>query len=199
MDRYSRSVAILKVLLPLAALALLSTMFLLSRGADIDATIPFADTEIEERLRGQQVTEPVFSGVTPNGDEITFSAGIAGPPSADKPAYAKDLNARIKTVDGVDIRLRADAGNVDVQTDLATFTGNVIIETTSGFRMETDDLTASLTGISADAPGQVRGTGPMGRFTAGGMEMRAQKSGGPVHTLFKGGVKLIYDPNQSER
>lgn len=199
MDLYSRSVAILKVLLPLAALALLSTMFLLSRGTNMDATIPFAEKEIEERLQGQQVTEPFFAGVTRNGDEITFSAGAAGPPSPGKPAYARDLNARLKTLDGVDIRLRADAGSVDVKSDLATFTGNVIIETTTGLRVETENLTAALDGISATAPGEVRGTGPMGRFTAGNMEMRAEKDGGPVHALFKGGVKLVYDPKQSER
>ena len=58
MDRYSRMVTFLKVLLPLAALALLSTLFLISRGINTKATIPFAAHEIEERMRGQQITAP---------------------------------------------------------------------------------------------------------------------------------------------
>ena len=47
MDRYSRMVAIFKVLLPLAALAILSTLFLLSRTIDPTTTIPFADQDFE--------------------------------------------------------------------------------------------------------------------------------------------------------
>ena len=93
MDRYSRMVALLKVLLPLAALALLSTLFLISRGVNIEATIPFADHEIEERMRGQQITAPFFSGTTAQGDEITVTASIARPGGPSSPAVATDLTA----------------------------------------------------------------------------------------------------------
>ena len=51
MDRYSRMIVWLKVLLPLMALALLSTLFLLSRNVDPLASIPFAQAEIDERLK----------------------------------------------------------------------------------------------------------------------------------------------------
>ena len=43
MDRYSRMIAFLKVLLPLMALALLSTLFLLSQNTEPMASIPFAE------------------------------------------------------------------------------------------------------------------------------------------------------------
>ena len=79
MDRYSRTVAYLKVLLPLTALALLSTLFLISRGIDTEAVIPFAQKDIEERMRGQQLTAPFFSGTTSGGDEIMVTASTARP------------------------------------------------------------------------------------------------------------------------
>ncbi len=45
-DRYSRMVALLKVSLPLIALGILSTLFLVSRAVDPPMTIPFADSEV---------------------------------------------------------------------------------------------------------------------------------------------------------
>ena len=57
-DRHSRVVSWLKVLFPLIALALLSTLFLLSRAIEPQAVIPFADNEVQERLRDQHITGP---------------------------------------------------------------------------------------------------------------------------------------------
>jgi lipopolysaccharide export system protein LptC len=58
LDRYSRTIAFLKVLLPLTALAILATLFLLSRSEDTVATIPFAEDDVSSRTRDQQVTRP---------------------------------------------------------------------------------------------------------------------------------------------
>ena len=48
---HSRLVAILKVALPLIALALLSTLFLFSRKIDPEDAIPYATVDVEDRLR----------------------------------------------------------------------------------------------------------------------------------------------------
>ena len=82
-DRYSRMVQLLKVILPLAALTLLSAVFLLSRGVDLGSPIPFAEDEIVERTRDQQVTGPFFSGVTPQGEQIQVQAKLARPGGPD--------------------------------------------------------------------------------------------------------------------
>ena len=73
-DRYSRMVALLKVSLPLIALGILSTLFLVSRAVDPPSTIPFADSEVQERLTNQQVTGPLYTGMSANGDQIEFIA-----------------------------------------------------------------------------------------------------------------------------
>lgn len=81
-DRHSRVVSWLKVLFPLIALALLSTLFLLSRAIEPQAVIPFADKEVQERLRDQQITGPFYSGTTADGDLISFSAEKLTTPAA---------------------------------------------------------------------------------------------------------------------
>lgn len=199
MDLRSRMVALFKVLLPLAALGILSTLFMLSRGNDPTARIPFAEREMVERMRDQQVTAPYFSGTTAKGDEIIVTASMVRPERAGDPAEATDLDAKITTVDGVRFTLTSDTGSVAMDKNLATFSGSVEITSSSGFVVQTELLHTALDSISGNTPGTVTGTGPIGDFSAGQMQISEESDGGPLHMLFKNGVKLIYDPKNSER
>ncbi len=60
-NTYSRVVAWLKVLLPVIALVLLSTMFLISRTIDPSRAIPFANVDVEGMVRDQRISAPAFS------------------------------------------------------------------------------------------------------------------------------------------
>ncbi|MBK0325751.1 LPS export ABC transporter periplasmic protein LptC [Rhodobacteraceae bacterium F11138] len=199
MDPYSRRVAFLKVMLPLAALAILATLFLLSRSQDVSTKIPFAETDLSTRMRDQQVTKPFFSGTTAKGEEIIVTADSARPGGADTPGRAVNLTARIKLTDGRQINLKSDTGTLNPLKDAATFIGNVRIDSTTGLVVLTDTLNAALSGIEADTPGTVTAKGPIGDLTAGKMQITSKNEDGNVHMLFKNGVKLIYVPKQSER
>lgn len=198
MDQYSRMVSYLKVLLPLAALALLSTLFLISRSADTEAVIPFADQEIAERMRGQQVTGPFFSGSTPQGDEIWVTASVARA-SVDTPMLATDLKAEIRIASGGNLTLRSDRGSVQPDQDLAHFVGNVEITTADGMVVKTEVLKTQLSGLRAETPGDVRASSDLGELTAGRMEITSKTQRGPVHLLFTNSVKLVYHPQKLER
>lgn len=197
MDLYSRMVAFFKVLLPLAALAILATLFLISRGIDLDGTIPFAEREIAERLRSQQVTGPYFSGTTPGGDEITITATVARPGGNGAPAEADEVRARLTRAAGGEMTLDARTVSVDPSADLAVFTGDVLIETSTGLQVRTDQLETVLHGISGRTPGEVAATSPFGDLTAGAMGFGAKNGNGPIHVLFKGGVRLVYRPSKN--
>lgn len=191
-------VSYLKVLLPLAALALMSTLFLISRNDDTEAVIPFADREIAERMRGQQVTGPFFSGSTSSGDEIWVTASVARA-SNDDPVIASDLEAEIRMVAGGHLTLRSDRGTVHPDQDLARFVGNVEITTADGLVVETEALKTQLSTIRVESPGSVTATGDLGKLTAGQMEISSETVGGPVHILFTNSVKLVYDPQKLDR
>lgn len=195
-DFYSRVVAFLKVLLPLAALGLLSTLFLLSRSIDPTGTVPFSEQDVADRVTSQQVTAPFFSGTTPGGDDIIVKAALARPGGPGNPAEARDITARIIMADGVRMILTSDTGRVAFDTDMATFAGNVRIASTSGFIVTTETLVTGLHEVAGNAPTTIAGTGPIGSFTAGSMEFAAKNKGGPIHMLFKNGVKLVYDPQK---
>ncbi len=199
MDRYSRIIALLKVTLPLAALALLSTLFLISRRVNTEPTIPFAQFEIEDRLRDQQVTAPFFTGTTSSGHEITIAAAKAFPDQQQGIASATDLEAELRTSEGRSILLLSDSGSVHPASDSARLTGNVRILTSDGMRVETDALEAHLGRAEARSPGTITATGPFGDFTAGAMRIFTKSKKGNVHIEFTDGVKLVYDPAKVER
>lgn len=199
MDRYSRMVAFFKVLLPLAALGLLSTVFLLSRNINPTATVPFAEQEIADRLRQKQITAPVYSGTTEDGDEILVIATEASPGVSGAPATAIDLRASILTPDGVRITLDSITGTVDFVAKRATFAGDVEIETNTGYLLKTALLKTSLDSIDAVSPGPVSGDSPFGQLNAGNMTISSENDDGSLHIVFNNGVKLIYNPKQPER
>ncbi|MBR9841527.1 MAG: LPS export ABC transporter periplasmic protein LptC [Rhodobacteraceae bacterium] len=193
---YSRLVAILKVALPLLALGLLSTLFLVShRITDSTASIPFAELDLAQRAREQQITAPFFSGRTNAGHLIAFSAESARP-DPDDPARssATKMDARIDFSDGSQITIASETAAIDNNTHTATLEGGVLIISSAGYDIQTSVMIAHMREGRLIAPEKVSGTGPGGTFEAGSMEVRSDDSGGETTLFFSDGVKLIYAP-----
>lgn len=197
MDRYSQFVALLKVLLPLTALALLSTLFLLSRTIEPVSTIPFAETEINDRVRDQQITTPFFSGTTDTGDLVTLTAETLRQTSGTA-SRAEEMSAQIDLASGTRVVLLADSGSFDMGASQSQLAGNVIVTTSTGYRVLTDALAAELDRLRVESPGPVTATGPLGRLDAGQMRMEKQGPENSTHLIFTNGVKLLYDPGDLE-
>ncbi|SDN78644.1 lipopolysaccharide export system protein LptC [Lutimaribacter pacificus] len=195
-DRYyPRLIAWLRILLPLLALGLLSTLFLLSRNIDPSRTIPFVTDEMENRVIDQQVTGPFFSGATAEGDLISFIATTARPdPEQADRLLARDLTAHIDFLSGSAMDFSAKQGVVNDRRQEAELIGDAVITTSAGYRMTTEKLTTALDRIEAETAGPVTGTGPPGRIDAGKMQIDSDPETGNAHLLFTNGVKLIYDP-----
>ncbi len=194
-DRYSRMVALLKVLLPLAALAILSTLFLVARAMETETAIPFAEKEIQDRLRDQQITGPFFSGSTPDGGQISLSA--------DKLITVEDrvginraegVITRLQTRQGATFQLLADVVELDMAGGRADMTGDVSLVTSTGYRVNTPEVTALISALDVTAPQQVEVSGPLGVFTAGNMRIFSPKEADGTQMVFSNGVKLVYTP-----
>ncbi len=199
MDRHSRWVQFLKVVLPLAAILLLSTVFLLSRSIDTNVSVPFSGQEIDERLTDQVITRPDYKGVTRKGEEIRVEARRASQGSTGDNPTAAEVQGRFGLSNGGEITLESNTGMIRPDKGTATFSGNVVITTADGIQVTTELWNTSLEEIRGDTPGKIDGTGPIGDFTAGRMTFGTEKTDGPVHILFTDGVKLIYEPQKAER
>ncbi|QYK42072.1 MAG: LPS export ABC transporter periplasmic protein LptC [Paracoccaceae bacterium] len=192
---HSTLVAWLKVILPLTALALLSTLFLVARTIDPEDALPFAEVDVEDRLREPRLTRPTWSGMTEDGAALTVSAAEAKPGrgDADDPR-AEALVAHYDFPGGGTADLTAAAGRLDTRGRVLTVEGGVVVQTSDGYRIETEALTAALDRTRLESAGDIAATGPMGRLTAGRMQMSRQAGQAAYVLHFTGGVKLLYDP-----
>lgn len=198
-DRHTRLVALLKVLFPLAALMLLSTLFLLSKAMTPEAVIPFADKEVQDRLRDQQVTGPFFTGTTSGGDQISFAAETLTTPRESRSAsQAEQVEVQVQLTEGGAISLNARKGTFDMAEDRADLQGNVVLRTSQDYVVESEQLTTRMADFDVRSPGPVTARSPMGTLDAGSMVLSTPKEGGGAQLVFKDGVKLVYDPRTTK-
>ncbi|MCG7494009.1 LPS export ABC transporter periplasmic protein LptC [Thalassobius sp. Cn5-15] len=192
---YSRFVVLAKILLPLAALGLLSTLFLLSDRRGPSGDLPFALNDLQERASAEVVSNPRFAGASTSGDLITFAADTAQPdPVIPHMAQAKALRAQINLTSGTRVTFSAHSGTLNTRDQVAQMAGDVMIYSSTGYHIETDALTSDMAAVSAHTPGPVTAQGPAGTLDAGRMELSQDTQTGDVHLLFTNGVKLIYQP-----
>jgi len=196
---YSQLVAWMKIILPLAALALLSTLFLISRHVDPTKSIPIAEIDLAQRAQDQGVTNASFAGVTTGGDEVMVTALTARPTSEDpRLIEAEDVTAELRLISGGLVEVVSDRGNMH-QTELtATLIDNVMVTTTTGYKIRTEQLNTRVDELFAESPGPITGTGPLGDLDAGRMILNSDPNSGNAHLLFTDGVKLVYMPQPSE-
>lgn len=195
-NNYSRFVAYTKVILPVIALGILSTLFLLSRNIDPSQSIPFADVDVEKLAREQGIGAPNYAGVTDDGSAISITADTARPLAGNpKVIIATNMTTVIEDADGGRLDITAKAGKIDSRQQVVTLNGGVQLLTSTGYIINTSGLTAALDETSMVSEGAITATGPLGTLNAGQMLLSPQNKPGQAHVLvFKGGVKLIYDP-----
>lgn len=194
-DRHTRLVGWLKVALPLVALAILSTLFLLSERIDPDAALPYAEVDVEDRAREPRMTAPTYAGTTSDGAALTLSAEEARPAAEGAPASAEGLRLDLSTPDGAVTELRAGNAVMDDARREIVLSGGVTVTTSSGYRLETAEVAARLdrSGLESRAP--VTATGPVGELQAGGMRLgEDSRTPGAYLLVFNKGVRLVYRP-----
>lgn len=194
-DGYTRLVGWLKIVLPLAALGLLSTVFMLSETKEVRDDLPFADVTVGENGLTERVLRPTFAGASEAGDLIAFVAETARPVGSGTGAVAADdVRARIDLTTGGTITFQSDTAVLNQNESVAELEGGVVIVSSQGYRVETEQLTAGMDALYAETAGEVQGEGPPGRFVAGRMVLRQDGDGGDARLHFTDGVKLVYLP-----
>ena len=195
---YSRLIAWLKILLPLGALILLSTIFLYSRGPDPIARIPVL-SDGADPATSEQIGAPFYAGTTENGRGLTLAARraqmVAGADGSG--VIADDLRAVIDIREGNRITINARKGQMN-EADLLSLRDGVILESSSGYTVRTDGLDAAVDRIAIESTAPVDADGPGLTLSAGKLKVEDTQAGESIQLLFTDGVKLIYTPQQDE-
>lgn len=194
---YSRLIAWLKILLPLGALILLSTIFLYSRGPDPVTAIPVLANGADPS-KSEQVGRPFYAGTTEAGHALTLAARQARVVSeGSSDMVADDLRAVIDIADGNRITVDAAIGQMDGNNQLRLRDG-VTLESSSGYTVRTDGLNAAVDRVAIDSTGQVDADGPGLTLSAGKLRVQDAALGGDIQLLFTNGVNLVYTPQTAE-
>ena len=196
---YSRLVSLMKITLPLAALGLLSTLFLLSETVDPSQSLPTTTIDLAERAARLGATNTTFAGVTRGGDKVSVTTATAIPnPNNPQLIEALDVQARFNLMSGSVLDVESESGELHHGELTATLEGDVNVVSTTGFTLKTARLDARLDDLYAESPGVVEGTGPPGDLVAGRMELIQDPDTENVYLRFTDGVKLVYQPQTSE-
>ena len=186
-DGYSRFVALAKVLLPLAALMILSVLFLFARRTEPEAEIPYVEALAEE----PRIVGPSYAGVAENGAVIALKAREIRP-LGDGVYTATGLRGDVTMADGRRVELQAGGAEFDEPGQVARLTGLSRVVTSDGYRIETRGGEADLSAGVITVPGALEVRAPFGALTAGGLRLEDAESGAGL--VFTGGVRLLYDP-----
>lgn len=196
---HSRLVAWLKILLPLAALALLSTLFLVSNSAAPEDGISYTETDVADRIREPRLTDASYAGMTSDGAALTLKADSARPGTKGSPnaASANGISGALETPDGGWTRITAAEVRLDDAAHLMVMTGGVRLSNSTGYTADLTGLDVALdrTGLYSTG-GPVKGTGPAGMIDAGAMELTPGPDG--YLLVFKSGVRLLYQPPEKD-
>jgi lipopolysaccharide export system protein LptC len=189
---YSQFVGFLKVTLPLAALILMSTVFLFARAPSPETTIPYA--EIQEIAREPGLSGAQFSGVADDGSVISLTARNTRP--VGDIITADTLLAGIDTVDGTRIDISAGTGEINNSAQTASLTGLARMVTSNGYEMETAGFTANFSTGRIVSEGALEVQAPFGALTAGNLVIETPEGTDEQVMLFQNGVRLVYTSQQ---
>lgn len=189
---YSQFVGFLKVTLPLAALILMSTVFLFARAPSPETTIPYA--EIQGIAREPGLSGAQFSGVADDGSVISLTARNTRP--VGDIITADTLLAGIDTVDGTRIDISAGTGEINNSAQTARLTGLARMVTSNGYEMETAGFIANFSTGRIVSEGALEVQAPFGALTAGNLVIETPEGTDEQVMLFQNGVRLVYTPQQ---
>ena len=192
---YSPLIVALKIVLPLSALGLLATLFLISKPMPTQSQLPFSEAKRLDLISDQKITAPYYSGVTAGGDSVSLSARqILPDPAKEDTVLVEDIALLIKPREAQQIRLTAGLGSYQVEKDELVVDQLVEVISDAGYRVSSPKVLVKLSKTWLRAEGPVEGMAPNGSLSAGEMEIFREEATQSLQIIFKGGIKLLYDP-----
>lgn len=186
----SSVVSILKIALPLSALALVVAVFVVPQGDDFDLDFVSMDFDFEDGLR---IDRPRFSGQDQAGRPFTIVSDWAMPDKPDPDRIELGpVEGEMALQEGRRLTLSAGAGVIMPKLERVRLSEGVALETADGWRIAAPVAVADLEAETVTAEGPVEGAGPAGAIQAGAM--RAARVDGEDYIWFESGVRLRIDP-----
>ena len=189
---YSRVVAWLKILLPLIALAVLGTVFLITSDDGFEAGFTFSRADIETLETGSFIKNPQINGVTDMGEPFHLIAERILPQNGNNNfVEVVKLTGEFAFQSGDWVKIIADSALMDVQAQTIVFETGGQMETSDGNNARVDRLLVHLETGEISGEG-ILANGPLGRISAD--QFRIESNEGENRVLwFENNVSMRYD------
>ena len=198
-DGNSRFVTGAKVILPLAALGLLSTIFLFSGEVDTTQSIPYVELKVDDLIQDQRISEPHYASVTEAGTVIVLTASYSKPDPADPDRFlSEDIETTFTRDTGSTTVLRAPDALIDNKANSARISGGVEILGDATFRLDTDAITTDLETSELLTDGLISGEASFGTLEAGQLHILPETDIAGPQWVFQGGVNLVYQKSTTK-
>jgi len=197
-SRYSYFVTLMKVALPLGAIALLAVILSYSGVFESDDRLDVAFREIETRPDDLRMVSPRIAGVTREGRPYVISADNATQ-DANRPNFVvlENISAEMKRDEAAGmesewITLTAAGGLLDSESQTLELTETIDIATAQGYAFHGSQATVDFEAGTVTSDHEVTGEGPLGTLRAD--RMTADHTGRVMR--FEGRVKLLIHPDR---
>ncbi|MEM9012001.1 MAG: hypothetical protein AAGE18_12290 [Pseudomonadota bacterium] len=198
---YTRLVRWLRIVLPLVALGLLSTLFLFERDDEITGGLVFSNADIAALGAGMRLTAPRFSGATEAGEPVLITADWALPdgPNPREITLANVL-AEVQMADGRTATLRSNRALLMTREQTLTLFDNIRLTTSDGYRVVTDRATALIAERVLTVSSPLVAQGPLGEISAQRLRFERAIEGAEGEAgrgdmiWFEGRVRVLYTP-----
>lgn len=175
---WDRLVAILKLALPAAAIAVFATCLIWPLTTQREFSFILSKDRVAEARERLRMDRAVYRGEDSKGQPFTIAAASAVQKTSDTPIVElRDISAELRTADGP-ARAAADVGRYDLEQERIDIVGPVTLESASGYRLDTRDVSVDLATRRVTSSGAVTGRMPLGSFEAG--RLRADVDGRSV-------------------
>lgn len=188
---------LLRLLLPLAALALVTAVFVLSARSGIDNA---ANTLVDGLVisGGLEVTNPRYLGEMSDGSPFRVSAKRAQPDGPDPKRIAlSGVEGDLTLPEGRALNATAADGLFKPKDKSLRLGGGVVARTNDGYSLAADAIQFDLEKRTGETESPVRIEGPLGEVTADKMEARVETD---LVARFTGDVKVVIrklvEPNE---
>jgi lipopolysaccharide export system protein LptC len=190
-----------RLVLPLGAIALLSTVFLFSRSIDPQRAVELADIDVAELAREPRIGAARFAAVTTDDTAMTVSAESvrAGDDFQNNtPLLNLENPAGVLTFASERlVEFRGEVGRIDQAADIIRLDGNVRLETSDGYIAQMPELQAALSKTHITGLGGITAEGPPGEISADFVELTTSPTTSAGYLLaFRGNVRVLYVPEE---